>query len=343
MKQIDRLVSIDALRALGIIVMILTHVLSWHFGEYGIGFIWNAIHMVVVGLVFCSAYLYSKANSDEKIHHRFKWFTKRIARLYIPFIFYLIAHYTMWLLFPEWLRGYGIKQSLPFIASSVSLSGGVDIGWLTTLFIQMAIIFPFLLSLSRSKKYVLFTTTLLIVFSTITAIFRIPMDYTRLIGWLPWSLVSLIGFMYSDMETLHPGRLKKFTTSALALCFATYTLFYFIFRTLHMSVQLTHHKYPPDIFYLSYGLFFTFILITLFRRYELFLHPVKKYITFISRQSYTIFFVHIIVLDIVMTKMAGNWLSEFVVISVVSLVCTYGIHAIQAAVRRHASKSASHG
>ena len=251
MKQIDRLLSIDALRGLGIILMILTHVLSWHFGEYGIGFIWNAIHMVVVGLVFCSAYLYAKANSDEKIHHRFKWFTKRIARLYIPFICYLIAHYTLWLLFPEWLRGYGIKQSLPFIASSVSLSGGVDIGWLTTLFIQMAIIFPFLLSLSRSKKHALPTAAVLIVVSLITAFYRIPMDYTRLIGWLPWSLISLIGFTYSDIETLHPGKLKKFINSVVALCFVTYTTLFFVFRTLHMSVQLTHHKYPPDIFYLS--------------------------------------------------------------------------------------------
>lgn len=323
MNTRDRYFHIDVLRATGILLMILTHVLSWHFGMPHMLEIWNAIHFVVVGLVFCSAYLYAKANTDTGIRHHFQWFLKRAIRLYIPFIIYLCAHYALWFLFPTWIRGYGIQKSFSFFISSITLTGGVDIGWLTTVFIQMAILFPFLLSFTRHKNNALFIGVLL--FCGVTVFFRIPTAYTRAIAWIPWSLIAVFGFLYSDVESNNQKLLKKFVGKILFVSFMSYVLLYGTLTFINRPVLLTLHKYPPDLFYLSYGIVCTCMLILFFNHIQIVTTKIRRAITFVSRESYTLFFVHMVVLDATMTRMPSDWISETLIITSASLALTYTI------------------
>jgi fucose 4-O-acetylase-like acetyltransferase len=319
MKPSIRHFHIDVIRGTGILLMILTHVLSWHFGSKALFATWNAIHLVVVGLVFCSAYLYAKANADEKVQHKARWFIKRVLRLYIPFILYLAIHYTLWYLFPSWVRGYGIQRSIPFVLSSLTLTGGVDIGWLTTLFVQLAILSPFLLFVSRNPKKRNALIIFLLLYSTITAFFRIPMEYTRLTGWIPWSLITILGFMYSDVEK--KSRAQKILIGSVVF----FVAFYVMLTLFDKSLLFTNHKYPPDLYYLSYGTMYTFCILVFFQYIQKIASKFQRFITFVSRQSYTIFFVHIIVLDIVMTRMPSNWIFETLSITSITLLITFCI------------------
>jgi hypothetical protein len=304
-------------------------VLSWHFGEAGALWLWNAIHLVVVGLVFCSAYLYAKANPDEKIRHKTKWFIRRVLRLYGPFVLYVAAHYCLWYLFPTLLRGYGIKKNIPFLVQTLTLTGGVDIGWLPTVFIELAVFFPFLLMLCRNPKTVRVTASFLILFASVTTLLRIPTTYTRLTGWLPWSLVAVFGFLYSNFETQNRARLEKFTGIVLASGISVLLFFYSLLSYLHKPLLFTDHKYPPDIFYLSYGIAFTAILLILYPYIQGIAGRLRRPITFISRESYTLFFVHIIILDLVMTVRPGTWMYEFLLITGISLAITYVLSRIK--------------
>lgn len=313
MNTRDRYFHIDILRATGILLMILTHVLSWHFGIPHILDLWNSIHFVVVGLVFCSAYIYGKSNQNSDTRHHIPWFFKRVMRLYAPFVLYLCMHYLLWFLFPTWIRGYGIQKSYSFVIASLTLTGGVDIGWLTTVFIQLAILFPFLLSLTRHKNKALFIG--LLIFCSITAFFRIPTEYTRAIAWLPWSLIAVFGFLYSDYPR----------SNMILISLITYAIFSIILRILHMPLLMTDHKYPPDLYYLSYGVFVTSCILGVLPYIEKFLLKARLFITFVSRESYTLFFVHMIVLDATMTRIPSDWIQETVIITSVSLTITYAI------------------
>lgn len=58
------------------------------------------------------------------------------------------------------------------------------------------------------------------------------------------------------------------------------------------SIQVA--KYPPQIYYLSYGLFISLVLYIVARK----LNPSHRFITWVSREYLTIYFWHVFVLKV---------------------------------------------
>lgn len=296
-KDTERFLHIDFLRAICIIVVIATHVLSNNFTPGIVGISWNYLHFAVVGFVFCSGYvLYAKYRyAFTTFSSIFKWYKKRIRRLLIPFYFYLIIHFSLWFLFPKLFSGLGLKISSSFFLQSVFLTGGVDLNWLVLLFLQLTFIFPlFIIGLEKRPKlfhvfvFAAFVTTLFFT------VWQFPYSQYRFVMWIPWSVVLYSSFLFFE---------KKLSLVRIAgISGVLFLVLFWIFSILHRSLVFIDHKYPPDFFYLSYASFMTTLVLFISNGSFLQTEKIKTWYTFISQEAYALYFIHYIVLDFILTQ-----------------------------------------
>jgi hypothetical protein len=77
-------------------------------------------------------------------------------------------------------------------------------------------------------------------------------------------------------------------------------LYWYVYLSRHgITVHTYYHKYPPDIYYFSFSIWtviLAYALIHFVARYMGQTGLVIRFLTYVSTHSYTVFFVHILVL-----------------------------------------------
>lgn len=334
MKTSTRLDYIDTIRAIGIIGMIIIHVLALHLGSTLSNTVWNYLHFVEVGFVFCSGVVYASQVINHKTMAYIPWLKKRFLRLYIPYILYIIAHITLWRLFPHLFQGLGLQWNPLFLFASITLLGGLGIGWLTLLFIQLTIISPLLWYGTQTKKRMLWTGIILSIFLLITTIFRLPTVYSRAYAWIGWSFVLFLSFLFTKQMYIHgENQIRKLSGIGMIGSLTVFVLTSFYLMLRHEAFTLTLRKYPPDLWYLSYGIGLTCLFLWLMDRFEL-LDKQSRFLQLVSLQGYTLFFIHFIVLDLFETNIHMPLIAETIVVIAVSVGISWGIERIQKVLHR---------
>ncbi len=291
-----RFVDIDFLRGAAIIIIIITHVYGLHLGNARDFTIWNWLHFVVPGFLFCSGFvLASQSVKFTSVRSIARWMGKRFSRLLIPYYIYFSVHFLLFLLFPAIFSNFHFKNSFEFIFGSLFFTGaGVSHSWLPMLFIELTLLFPVVVFLH--KKGLLFYFKSLILISIVLLTWSgssIPAQ--QLTHWFFWLYPLILGYLFSGIDDIQRKNLY-ILGSILSL-----GIFIFLFMLLSLTNQslvLTHHKYPPDLFYLTYALGLEFLLLFtsgMFLKFGF----IKKTVLFFSKNSYRSFFVHYIVLDVV--------------------------------------------
>lgn len=332
----ERLNDIDLVKAIGIIGVIAIHVLTYYLSNPLSRFIWNYAQFVVVAFVFSSGYILPIAYSAgfKSLKDIIFWYKKRFIRLLLPFYVFLVAHYLLWNLFPNFFQGLGLKNSLDYFISSALLFGGTNFNFLPLLFVQLSLIFPLLLKISKSKSLTVIYLTLAGFITLYFTFLGFPYAYYREVMWIPWSIVLFLATWLvvhkSNIQSVERG--KYFIMS---LVFSLWFVILFLYQSFsEHSLNFYNHKYPPDFFYISYGLALTLILILIARR-EIFLKPhLQKTYSYVSKNSYSIFFIHYIVLDNALTlrsrvSILENSLAVFLYVVVVTSVVLYVINLIK--------------
>lgn len=329
-----RFEHIDFLRAVAIVGVVAIHTLSFHLNNKLYYFWWNYLNFVVVSFVFCSGYVLT-ARYKEKFRTEINivsWYIKRFWKLVIPFYIYLTVHYLLWILFPQFFSGLGLQKSLPFIVKSVLLVGGVDLNWLPLLFFQLTVLFPILMKGLHKKKvlfaYIIFSSLVTLIFTII----RFPYEYFRNVMWISWSVILLIAFYIVWKEHTETDRhkiIKRYWYGAV-ISAVVFALLMIIHSVTRRSFQLVDYKYPPGLYYLSYGFCITFLILIAGEKTVYSNMFVKRISLFLSKHSYSLFFIHYILLDVVLkvTKNNAFWsnpLLQFIIILAVSLLICEGI------------------
>ncbi len=293
----NRFFSIDFLRAVCIVGVIVIHTLSYNLTGGVENIIWNYLHFVVVGFVFCSGYVLFAIyrSSFTTFSSIFWWYKKRLFRLLVPFYVYLIIHAGLWFLFPNFFSGLGLRQSFSFFVQSVFLVGGADINWLVLLFVQLTIIFPFLVKgIEKGSKLLHAFVFLAFAITAWFTLFPFPYIYYRFVMWIPWSLVFYSSFLFFE---------KKISLAKIVgISGVVFVLLFWVFSTNNRSLILIDHKYPSDFFYLSYVSCITAIVLIISKLSFLQGERVKKWYVEISSQAYGLFFIHFVVLDWILTQ-----------------------------------------
>ncbi len=327
MKQ--RFFHIDVVRAIGTLGIIATHVV-WNTNRDPLHFfVWNYLHFVVVAFVICSGYVIGARGLRPftRFQDIFSLYSKRFLRLVLPMYVYLAAHYALWFAFPQWFTGGGILQkNIPYVAKSLALIGGLDISWLTLLFVQFTVLLPLFLWLFRRPKLLGMYILLAIGVTTFFTMNPAAHAYYRWVMWIPWSLIFLLGLFLGNKEQLDTTKVQSLQRY-LVIGGVSAALFMFLSWTHGAQIVLTNHKYPPDWYYLSYAAMMTSLLLIISRISLFDFGPLKNIFLYISSHSYTLFFVFFIVLDFagVLAKqvsiLSGSFV-QFVLVTGVSLgVC----------------------
>jgi peptidoglycan/LPS O-acetylase OafA/YrhL len=274
--------TIDFLRAVALITIVLIHSLVPYLHDPLSHQLWNASQFAVQIFVFCSGYLFFAREFDKEEKVDMTYIIKRLKRLLVPYYIYML------IFIPILFFTHRSSVSLSYIVSSVLLTGGIDIGWLVLLFIEFIFILLFLKYSLKNNNYLFFILFFIsFLSSVIFLITKSPLDY-RLIMWLPWALVLIYAYYFKLYETA-PQKLFKVSIGTLAMFIVSFVYV----KTTHRSTVFFDNKYPPNIFYLTYGLLFIPFLYTIGTKIKN-----NPFIDFFSRYSYSLFFIHYLVIYI---------------------------------------------
>lgn len=278
-------VNVDNLRGLAMVLMILTHSLAPYWANKTARFIWEWSHFSVPLFVFCSIIIFFARSFSFNWKNFFEYIKKRFIRLLIPYYIYLFAHYVLrFILNNHELSWSSIKQSIYLWFGGSS--------WLVFLFLALSILSPIIFYFYKKNKPLFYFYGLLSFFSTIYFSFFGFSDYKKIM-WLPWSI-----FLYFCIFFL---KLKKNKLNVL-ISFIFFSAVFVILFITHFyrnnTTSLFQNKYPPNLYYLSFG-FAAISLLYYLSGAGLFKGKFLHYVlSFFSRHSYSIFFIHVLVISI---------------------------------------------
>lgn len=273
--------AIDILRGLGILTIIFIHVTSWYQFDPTARFIWNWGQFAVPVFVFCSTYLFFIKKLDYQKDGFLNYTLKRLRRLLVPYYVFLAFYYLIFLIKdPRLIVGKEVLQSITLT------SPGQQINWAVLLFVYMFLITLFLI-ISWQKSRVFFVVfSVLSVFSSVLFLsYSWPFNY-KTIMWLPWSLMILFSWVFAKFE-----KGKFFYPLTILGTGGLFVVLYLIKVSTGQSLTFFSNKYPPNLYYLSYGMFGTALVYWLSTKNVF--KPFEKAINYLSLHSYNIFFIHL--------------------------------------------------
>jgi peptidoglycan/LPS O-acetylase OafA/YrhL len=126
--------------------------------------------------------------------------------------------------------------------------------------------------------------------------------------WLPWSLMFYFTYAYIKFE-----QKKKMLIWLFALSVLLFAVSYGIQNALHHDLIFRNNKYPPNIYYFTFGTS-VILAFSLFAKSVLQSKAVMTVFHFFSRFSYSIYFIHYTVLTVLVVfikELHFNWLTLF--------------------------------
>ena len=314
-----RLPEIDDIRGISIIVMILIHTNAYFLSQPWAYITREISQFAVVAFLFCSTYISLQKALPTTITEFLPYIFKRLKRLVIPFFIF----FTIYVLFLEFIIGKHF--SWQYIIDSFLFMGGIDFNWLVLLFMQLMVITPLLHYCFKKQKWLFFAYASLAFITSLYFLKFTPLPYYRSIMWLPWSLVIVYTFYF---DRLWKNKKLFFLITILFGLIFIGTQQY-ILLPLHHSFSMYSNKYPPNLYHIAYSLFALNILYYL-SCVRLFAYPfVQNSIHFFSVNSYTIFFIHILVIEGVWKWMCpNNWIVFFLAVIGISAMIQIGMNML---------------
>lgn len=306
----------DFLKAIGILSIILAHTIPKNET-----LIYQLRNFDVPLMVMVSGALFWQTSADKN-YSLFDYLKKRCYRLLLPtwifLLFFFIAAY-----FISKLQGLDYPFSPKEIFYSFTLLiGGIGYVWIIRVFLLMAVIAPFLLSLRRRlAKNSLFLLAILATYFAyellLTLMAQIPTTEIRslpdflfqrvLISLLVSQILLLLipyGCLFAFGMTI-PHTKKKNIAFFMIIFFGIFVSLAVAYANDTGSFVLTQdYKYPPRLYYLSYSVFMSLLLYLMseyiFRASEkinlLYSLNLDKFIIFISNSSLWIYLWHVFML-----------------------------------------------
>lgn len=306
--------NIDILRGIGIFSIILIHVNSWFLDDKIAFFIWNFGQFAVPVFVFCSTYLFFVKKLDYQQDGFLNYALKRLKRLLAPYYIFLVFYYAVFLIKDaKQIKFWEVLQSITLT------SPGQEINWAILLFVYMFLITLFLiLSWRKSKVIFIIYSILAFTSSFLLLTYQWPFNY-KLIMWLPWSLIILFSWFFAKYEKHRWG--YAFITIITVIIFITARAY---LVASGKTLVFFANKYPPNLYYLAYGMFGTAFIYWLSTKSVF--KPFEKAINYLSLHSYNIFFIHLWLIiaftQFVNIKMFSWWQFLAIVLGLTILIQT---------------------
>lgn len=308
MATTQRSNAIDFCRFIGVICVILAHTnIS--------PFIFNLRQFDVVMLVFVSALSFTYAKPINTWKDYSNYVIHRFRRLIIPVWLFLTLYFLL-------SKVTGRYFTIETVISSYLLINGIGYVWIFRVLFICSLINPLLLYLVKklgAKKIVIILFIMIaaneglnyLVSTLPGSIFKIGLTYV-LLYTLGYGIISLFGINY---------RFSNYKQNNMWLVCMTvmFGVSYIVFN----GALIQDFKFPPQLYYYSYGLIITFVLMCLFTKSNV----KSMLITLFSKYSFYAYFSHIFIIEFnVFNVNSLNIIKPImVVIYALALGCTYGL------------------
>lgn len=311
--QSNRIIFIDYLKAIGILSIILAHTCTNPA-------IFQIRNFDVPLMVLISGFLAvgSFKRSLEKNRSSLSYIAKRIYRLLIPTWIFLIIFFTIMIFFP-------INGSYPYdinhIINSFLLLDGIGFLWIIRVFLICAFITPVIYYFNEiENNYIKFLILLTLYILYEIAIFykinELNMVFELILAYMiPYGIIYLFGMISTKTSYKTDGLIS----AIFLITFAILAYILFLNTGIFQPTQLM--KYPPTIYYISYALFASFLLLSIFKKIDIKQNIV---IEFISKSSLWIYLWHILFLTIIpLTFGELYWIIYYLTVVIFAIFVTF--------------------
>jgi len=314
--------TIDQLRALAIFLMIFLHVGARYYNDKAVFFLWDIAHFAVPIFVFCSGYLFFEKELKRENFSSLAYLKKRFLKLLVPYYVFLLIYFIV----VFFTQPKTLTQS--FIIGSIALTGGVDINWLVLLFIQLTLVLLLIryLILKRFLFFILFSlSSLFSAFYLLFSNYQLLTTSYKFFMWLPWSLVFIYNYFFLNKEK------KDFVIKMIIFASILFLISLGIKLFFNKPLNFYSSKYPPNSYYLFYGLILLNIFYLFFKKFAT-NKIVNSFFYFVSANSYSIFFIHYMLIYVLVyfsiNKITG-WPIFFLIVVSLSLIIQYLINYLK--------------
>jgi fucose 4-O-acetylase-like acetyltransferase len=323
---LSRDLRFDILKVIGLLCIILAHTEP---PEY-IAQIRNfdvPLMVVVSGALF----YYTSRNRDYVL---IDYLRKRVPRLILPVwcflvIFFISTYLVDWLL----LEDYSL--SFTTFLSGLFLVGEIKYFWIIRVFILIAIASPILLKLYRALgDWKRFLAVLGFIYLSYEGVLVLLGDIeVPLLGTLANEKFLLYAIPYGCLYGLGmvlPNLSRRSAIAILAFFFSLFLCLFVVYSLRSGEIIYTQgYKYPPRLFYLSYGIFMCMLLNLLVSEVKLATNLFTDFIVFVSQSSLWIYLWHTCFLYYWKTassqlpQLGDYFVLTFLVITALSISITY--------------------
>ena len=274
-------------------------------------------------LVIISSIL-ARISYDKYENHDFKSACKfvfsRIKRLVIPTWIFLTIYFLLFWLFTGQLHNLSY-----YIASYCLTRYGIGFVWVILIYIYSAILVPIFSKLKISFWSIAIIATIYLLFE-VGYYFQIGTTNkfieTTFYYIVPYGVLTFLGYNYKSFST----KTRYLITFISFFIFAMLGGYYWIVNNSPQIVQIA--KYPPRLYYLSYGVFCSFALLILCEKhnFSIFMNPI---IRFISNHSMWIYLWHIMILAVYNElRLPSYWMIKLFIVYCLALLVVHVINLI---------------
>lgn len=310
-----RNISIDILRATGILLIILAHTVT------SSEVITQLRSFDVPLMVFVSGIL--SINSYKKEKNYFSYLKKRIVRLLVPTYVFLIVFFGMSAIVYS-ISNVDYPFTIKKIINTFLLLDGIGYVWIIRVYLLMAVITPLVIKMKEKMNQYVFMTLLVVLYVIYELIYMMFGNANLLLTYVFYYIIPYACVLSLGMGANKEENKKK--NIVIIICSAvTFFISAFIVNLNQTDFVYTYlYKYPPRIYYLSYAILMSFLALEITRKLKIKNEIIYNGISFVGKHSMWIYLWHILYLFIIdWTMPTINEFAKFLLIVVFSVVTTY--------------------
>ena len=262
---------------------------------------------------------YEKNNSSK-----FLYFFSRAKRLVIPTWIFLIIYFILLFIYT------GKAETIQYYFASFCLTRyGIGYVWIILIYLYCAALIPLFAKLRLSTKgiciiflsYIIYEVAYYYKVGLTGGIAKSIID-TTFYYIIPYGVLAYLGYNYYTFKR----NTKYIIFSVSLIIFVGLAIYYFIATGSPQPVSIT--KYPPRLYYMSYGITCSFGLLKLCENSS-FIKFDNKIITYISTHSMWIYLWHILALTVYDgIGLPEIWYIKLIIVSVSSILIVIATNKI---------------
>ncbi|MEK4430728.1 acyltransferase [Paenibacillus sp. FSL M7-0802] len=276
--------TVDILRFIAIVSIIIAHASPNEL-------LFRIRNFDVVLMVLLMGVSFNISQKEHSVNYN-SYILKRFKRLIISTWIFLTAFFALFYMISNF-SNKNLFFDIKTIVLSFAFNGGIGYVWVMYVFFVVSLFSPLILQLSEkiksNNKYLLLLIFLYMIYHYLVSLNRLlPVN---LGGNLQNYILTPFGYCLIAAVGIRFNKMNKKEISVISGVFLSIFL---IFMLLYKFKSTQDFKYPPTIYYISYGLFVSFALYLIFNQQWVQNLIFNRFVFFYSKVSLNLYFLHII-------------------------------------------------